>query len=151
MLSCLARASNIQELAGSIPEALEILEKYVRLLRSGRAKLDDLIVRKQLSRYPDGYKHNVLQAIAAKQLKAEGVNVSAGQTVSYIITDAGNRQPENRVITLELSGSEVRYDVHKYVELLLSSAVNVLGPFGYNLDCLRESCGRSFSPHGYYV
>jgi DNA polymerase elongation subunit (family B) len=75
---------------------------------------------------PDRYAHDVFQAIAAKQLIREGIEVSEGQTVRYLITDADNRRPGKRVKAVELIDAQTRFDVEKYVDMLILAGANIL-------------------------
>ena len=60
-----------------------------------------------------------------------------GQNVSYVITSGASRIFDNRAIPIELLDERAHYDSEKYVTLLLSSAMNILLPFGYDLEYLR--------------
>jgi DNA polymerase elongation subunit (family B) len=99
--------------------------------------LQDLFITKQLSKNPAEYRHNVMQAIAAKQLVSEGVQVSAGQNVSYILQEA-NGLSGNAVLTSELIDGPVQYDVQKYKQLLIDSTAALLSPLGYDKQRLNE-------------
>jgi DNA polymerase elongation subunit (family B) len=79
----------------------------------------------------------VLQAISAKSLMKEGVEVSAGQTIQFLITNAESKRSFRRVLPAQLVKDKMRYDVGKYLELLLFSTQNILSPFGYTMDNLR--------------
>jgi len=78
-----------------------------------------------------------LQAISAKRLMKEGVEVSAGQTIQFLITNAESKRSFRRVLPAQLVKDKMRYDVGKYLELLLFSTQNILSPFGYTMDKLR--------------
>ena len=84
------------------------------------------------------YVHNVFQVIVAFQFGKAGVEVSAGQTVKYLTTDAENKHPDRRVKAAGLIIEEDRYDRKKYLELLLSATANILNPFSYSLEKLYE-------------
>ena len=117
MIRVLAKASNSEIFVKKIPEAIEVLRGYVeRIRRDGDIR--DLIIAKQLSMHPDRYAYDVFQTIAAKQLMKEGMEISAGQTVRYLITDAENRMPNKRVKAVELINAENQFDV-KYLGLLM--------------------------------
>ena len=96
------------------------------------------MITKQLSHDPFKYAHDVLQAIAAKQLAKMGVDVSAGQTVQYLIADAKSKHAYSRAVAAQLANSTTKYDVEKYLELLFSAAENVLLPFGYFVQKIRD-------------
>ena len=137
MLSIFSEANNSSEFMALIPKALEVMQLYVLRLRTGRVSLEDLILEKRLSKNPDEYTHHVEQAIAADNLVKEGGSVHGGQTVSYVIASP-SRVWNNRVIPVELLDERTGYDSEKYVTLLLSSAMNLLLPFGYDLQHLRK-------------
>ncbi len=138
MITVLSQASNAQEFKEKISDSLEVLQGYVENLVDREVPNHQLIIAKQLSKDPDNYAHNVLQAIAAQQLMREGTRISAGQTVRYLITDADNTKPNRRVQAAELTTDATRYDVKKYSDLLFSAASNILSPFGYHPKKLRD-------------
>jgi DNA polymerase-2 len=129
MIQVLARARDSKEFMKKIPQALDVLRDYAKRLVEGKIPIEDLVIEKRLSLRPSEYAHSVLQAIAAKQLVEEGVEMSAGQTVQYIIVDSKNKHPLRRVKPAQLLNRHVRYDAEKYLELLLASATNLLGQF----------------------
>jgi len=138
MIRELAKARSAEEFVDRIPSALKELRHYAEALIRRRVEPRQLLITKQLSREPYRYAHAVFQAIAAKQLVKIGVNVSAGQTVQYLIADAKNKHAHNRVVAAPHANSKTRYDVKKYLELLFSSAENILLPFGYSVQKIRD-------------
>jgi len=88
--------------------------------------------------HPDRYAHDVFQAIAAKQLVKEGIEISGGQTVRYSITDAENKRPGKRVKAAELIDADTRFDVKKYVDMLIVAGANILSSFGYTEERLKD-------------
>jgi len=138
MIRVLAKAHNAKEFTEIIPQALDVLKEYVRRLVEGKVPAEDLLIAKRLSLHPSKYAHDVLQAIAAKQLVKEGVEISAGQTVQYLITNCESRSVFRRVKPAQLVNANVHYDTRKYLDLLLSSAENVLSQFGYSVDNLYD-------------
>jgi len=138
MVKVLAKASNSEEFMNMIPEAIEVLRSYVEKLKSGNIDVQDLIIAKRLSKNPDKYAHDVFQAVAARQLLKEGVEVSGGQTVRYLIIDAGNKRPIKRVKAAELVNAENRFDAEKYLDLLILAGADILSPFGYTEKLLKD-------------
>ena len=138
MIRVLAKAPNSEAFMKRIPESLEVLRGYVEKLRKRAVDVRDLIIAKRLSMHPDKYVHDVFQAIAAKQLLKGGIEVSGGQTVRYLITDAENRRSSRRVKAAELINAETRFDAEKYVEMLILAAANILSPFGYTQERLKD-------------
>jgi DNA polymerase-2 len=123
----LALARNRDEFLMRLPGALRLVREYIDRLRDGRVDMQELMITKQLSKDPAEYEHNVVQAIAAKRLVHEGVQISAGQNVSYII-QRGREGPEKCVLPSELIDGPIRYDVEKYTQLLLDAVKALLPP-----------------------
>jgi len=143
MIRVLAKVPNSEAFMKKIPASVEVLRGYVEKLRKRAVDVRDLIIAKQLSMHPDRYAHNVFQAIAVKQLMKEGIEISGGQTVRYLITDAENRRASKRVKAAELIDTETRYDLRKYTAMLILAGANILSPFGYNEERLTdEICYR---------
>ncbi len=138
MIKVLAKAPNSEAFGKRIPDSVEVLRGYVEKLKRRNVDVRDLIIAKQLSKHPERYAHDVFQAIAARQLLKEGIEVSGGQTVRYLITDAENRRPDKRVKAAELINAETRFDAEKYVEMLILAAANILSPFGYTQKRLKD-------------
>jgi DNA polymerase elongation subunit (family B) len=138
MIKVLANGRNVKEFMDKIPEALNVLREYVIRLIDGNVAAQDLLIAKRLSLHPSKYTHNVLHAIAAKQLVREGVEISEGQIVKYLITNSESRNVIRRVKPAQLLNTDVHYDTKKYMDLLLSSAANILSPFGYTLNELHD-------------
>ncbi len=138
MIKILAKASNSEAFMKKISESVEVLGNYVEKLRRRDVDVRDLIISKQLSMHPDKYAHDVFQAIAAKQLMRAGIEVSAGQTVRYLITDAENKRPNSRVRVVELVNGDTRFDTEKYVDMLILAATNILSPFGHTEEELKD-------------
>jgi len=138
MIKVLAKAHNAKEFMDKIPGALDVLKEYVKRLVEGKVPTTDLLIAKRLSLPPSKYAHDVLQAIAAKQLVKEGVEISAGQTVQYLITNSESKSVFRRVKPAQLLNAYVHYDTKKYVDLLLFSAASILNPFGYSTNNLYD-------------
>jgi len=68
----------------------------------------------------------------------KGIEVSGGQTVRYLITDSENRRADKRVKAAELINAETRFDVEKYVDMLILAGANILSPFGYTEEALKD-------------
>ena len=138
MINELAKAKSSQEFAERIPSALRRLRAYAEALINRKVAPQRLLIMKQLSHKPAEYTHDVFQAIAAKQLERLGIDVSAGQTVQYLICDSKNRKAYNRVRVAQLVNANTRYDVEKYLDLLFAAAENILLPFGYSAQKIRD-------------
>ncbi len=122
-----------------IPEALQILKSYVGLIRDGNVPLTDLILVNSLSKNFNEYTSNISQAAAVKQLAEEGLELMAGQSVSYIITKFKSRNPREKVRPVQLLNSMVRYDKERYVALLVRGIACILQPFGFDEEKLFDA------------
>ncbi len=138
MIKVLAKARNSKEFVERIQEALEVLRKYAKRLVDGKISTEDLLIAKRLSHRPLEYSHDVFQAIAAKQLMRAGVDVSAGQTLQYLVTDSQSKRACLRVRSAQLLGAGAHFDCRKYMELLLSSTATLLSLFDYTTDKLYD-------------
>jgi DNA polymerase-2 len=118
VLAILSEAHDFTGYTAKLEEAREILRVYEESLADGSVAIEDLIVSKRLTRAPSEYQKANQTAIAAQQLFGSGVRLRPGQTVEYIITDAGNRVPNDRVRAYALWDGWFGYDRRKYAELL---------------------------------
>ena len=139
MLDIFTGARDSGEFRLLIPKALRVLERFVGLVRERKIPLEDLVIVRNLSKNPDEYTHQVPQAIAARHLVAQGGSVHAGQQVSYILTSDQTRT----ALPPEVAGEGTVYDSERYVDLLCSSAANLLLPLGYDAKYLRSLFGGS--------
>lgn len=137
MLNLFSKASDAQQFIELVPNSLGILERYVEDVRSETVPLEKLMLTRSVSKVLGEYSQFNDNAAALIQLDHEGVDVSPGEAVRYVITDASSKDPERRVkVEPFVRGSE-EYDVEEYVHMLLSGAEGMLLPFGYNLECLN--------------
>ncbi|MEM2779567.1 MAG: DNA polymerase domain-containing protein [Candidatus Bathyarchaeia archaeon] len=138
MIKVLSKARDYDEFIGKIPESLKVLQKFAEKLLTGSATPDELLVTKRLSKRPEEYSNNVLQAIAAKQLKAAGFDIYPGQTIQYIIVDETNRNPYNRVKAAQILSPKLKFDQRKYLNMLLEAGETLLSIFNYNAGKIRD-------------
>src|SRR5467141_3182486 len=138
MLGVFSEANNSSEFKLLIPKALNVLERYTILLRKRKVPLEDLVIEKNLSKDPREYTHKVPQAIAAQHLVKEGGTIHAGQRVNYILTHDWAGTPEKLALPPELADENTVYDSERYIDLLCSSATNLLLPMGYTTKSLRS-------------
>ena len=117
-LEILAEAHDFTGYLAKLEEAREILRRCEESVADGSVAIEDLIVSKRLTREPREYSKANQTAIAAQQLFGSGVRLRPGQTVEYIITDSGNRVPNDRVRAYALWDGWFGYDRRKYTELL---------------------------------
>jgi DNA polymerase I len=138
MIKKLAESDDFEDFLVRISSALNVLREYAAKLVSEQVSIQDLLVAKRLSKSPSDYSHDVFQAIAAKQLEKAGFEVSAGQTVRYLIVNSKSRTVKNRVLAAELLKPKTRYDAQKYLDMLISAGETLLEVFGYTKEKIRR-------------
>jgi DNA polymerase-2 len=117
-LEILSEARDFPGYLAKLEEAREILRRCEESVADGSVAIEDLIVSKRLTREPREYSKANQTAIVAQQLFGSGVRLRPGQTVEYIITDSGNRVPNDRVRAYALWDGWFGYDRRKYTQLL---------------------------------
>jgi DNA polymerase elongation subunit (family B) len=70
----------------------------------------------------------------------EGVDLHAGETVRYVITDYGSKSAGKRALAFDLVDDKTVYDARRYVELLAEACSTILEPF--RGDCCAEGLRR---------
>lgn len=127
LITYLAAARSRAEFLTCLPGALSLVREYIDWLNDGRADARELLITKQLSKELSEYTHNVMQAMAAKQLAREGIQISAGQNVSYVM-QGGDKSTEECALPSELIDGPIQYNVEKYTDLLLDAVTGLLSP-----------------------
>jgi DNA polymerase elongation subunit (family B) len=135
MVEVLAQAADLAELAARIPEVLEIFVEYAWRLREGQVRLDDLTIKRTVSKEAGEYKGNSQIGLASRQMADRGVAIHPGERVRYVISDAASPDAESRVRAFPLVAPDTPYDTGKYLELLCKAAETLLWHHGY--DCNR--------------
>jgi len=135
MVEVLARADDLAEFAARIPEVLEIFVEYAWRLREGQVRLDDLTIKRTVSKEAGEYKTNSQIGLASRQMADRGVAIHPGERVRYVISDAASPDAESRVRAFPLVAPDTPYDTGKYLELLCKAAETLLWHHGY--DCRR--------------
>ena len=119
VLDVLRGASNRAEYLEMLETcAKPILDACIARLRDGQATPADLVVSKRLTKYPEEYAHATHSAIAAQSLRARGVRLRPGETVEYLICDAGAKLPSERVRPVAVLDGNALYDRGEYERLL---------------------------------
>lgn len=134
----LSSVHNYEDFLAQIPKALQILRKTAEKLIAGEVETNELLITKTLSKHPKLYLHEVHQAAAAKQLTAAGFNIHTGQTIQYLIINADDANPINRVKAAQLLPPKPRFDLKKYLKMLIEAGETLFGIFGYNSERLQS-------------
>jgi len=138
LLGLLGQAATLREARRLVPDAVERVRRYAEQVRAGGLPLADVAILNSLSKNHDEYTSNLVQVSAVRQLAEEGLELMAGQSVSYVITNYGSKVQSERVRPVELLEPDTRYDQKRYVELLVKGAAAILQPFGVDERALHD-------------
>jgi DNA polymerase elongation subunit (family B) len=138
MLAHLSGARDVEGFASLVPGALEVVGRYVDELRGRAVPLDRLLVSRRVTRELGEYRQFNDSVAALDQLERAGARTNPGETVRYIITDAGSRDADRRLRVEQVAEPGDEYDAEAYVKLVLRAAESVLLPFGYDRGRLSK-------------
>jgi DNA polymerase-2 len=135
MVEVLARADDLTGFAARISEVLEIFVEYAWRLREGQVRMEELTIKRTVSKEAGEYKGNSQIGLASRQMADRGVAVHPGERVRYVISDADAGNAEARVRAIPFLAPDTPYDTGKYLELLCRAVETLLWHHGY--DCRR--------------
>ncbi|MCL5066956.1 MAG: hypothetical protein M1368_01210 [Thaumarchaeota archaeon] len=122
-------------------EGITIFNEFARNLEEHDVPPLSLLITRRLSKNLSEYhSKRQLSVNAALKLEEQGLQLKAGQSVSYVITKYKTKGMY-RAVPEELA-EDIEYDSERYVELLADCCVTILSPFGVTKDILL-SRGRS--------
>jgi DNA polymerase-2 len=136
MLEILAEADNLAGYAARIPRVLEVLAEYAWRLAEGQVRLDDLTIKRTVSKEATEYKTNSQVGLASRQMAACGAAVHPGERLRYVISDAHAGNAEERVRAAPLLAPDTPYDTDSYLVLLCRAAETLLWHHGYDVPRL---------------
>jgi len=100
--------------------ANKILKEYLLMLQNGEVNIDELVIKKRVSKPISSYKNKNLNIIAASSL----TNIQPGESVEYVITDNRSKVSEERVKIRQIADS---YDIEYYREMLIKAYNEIMG------------------------
>lgn len=117
-----------------IEGAYKVARKTIDDLKNDEVPVEDLKIYTTLTKKPENYDSTAPHVEAAKKAIECGENISAGQTISYVVT-RGSGTISDRAEILKYAES---YDSDYYVEnQVVPAAIRVLKVFGYTADQLK--------------
>jgi len=137
MVEVLGAADDLAGYAARIPEVLDLFVEYAWRLREGQVRLEDLVIRRTVSKEASDYKTNSQIGLASRQMATRGVAVHPGERVRYVISDADAPNAEARVQAIPFASPDTPYDTGKYLELLCRAVETLLWHHGYTVERLR--------------
>lgn len=137
MLALLATAPDRAGAKALLPGLHQITAAYRARLRDGQVTAEDLALTFHLSRDPAKYKHDTMNALAAKALMRAGLTLHPGETLRYVVASAKDPVKDWRVTPLALLEGALEYDPKKYLELLERAAKEILDGLDAPAEQLR--------------
>lgn len=131
-LQLLARARDVDEIPGILPEVRRLLHRRLREIISLRLPLERYLITLRLSRSLEEYKSERVPAAAAlAQLQAAGKSLRPGQSIQFLYTRG---KPE--VYAWDQPGTldPQRLDISRYRLLFWRAVSTILQPFGLASD-----------------
>jgi DNA polymerase-2 len=110
------------------PELREIVAEAERRLVQREVLLQDLLLKRQLSRSAAEYKSNAMTATAARQAARIGKDLVGGQDVYFVVTDSKSGNPDERIRLIDYLQPETDFDLEFYREQLRRATATVLDP-----------------------
>lgn len=135
----LSQASTRREMAALVPQLMHRITQELDRLRAGHVPFYQLTIACSLSKLPNEYKVNNLNAAVARQLEAHGIELHAGEQIRYIVMDHEADTDADRVLPWSLiNGGQDGYDVAFYQERFLRAMETVLAPLGITAQMFRD-------------
>jgi DNA polymerase-2 len=117
-LAVVAEAHDYESYCRKMEDAREVLQRYLERVENGTAPIEELVVRRRMTRPPEAYKQSSATAIAARQLDRSGVPLRPGEMIEYIITKADSNCVDDRYRAFTLWEGWHGYDVAEYQRAL---------------------------------
>jgi DNA polymerase elongation subunit (family B) len=138
LLEVFTKANDSAQFRERIPEALIVLDSYLRALKNGTVPLEKLIISHRISKEVEEYSQFNDSYAALRQMKERGFDVPPGKSVEYLITDGESKSVWERVKAASFIDGNERYDTKEYGELLFRATADLLFPFGWSFEALQE-------------
>lgn len=134
LLKLLSTARNKEEYNALVPAILEQISEWENALWRHEIPLEQLFIRQSLSQDPEQYTGNGTQSIAARQAARAGLNLHAGESISYIITSANDPDRTRRVRLQPLMDTDTTADPVAYIRFLRRAMNTLLWATDVRLD-----------------
>ncbi|MBI1291151.1 hypothetical protein GC173_07885 [bacterium] len=134
LLRELAKPPDAAGYRAMVPTLLDRIAEMEGALWRHEVPLDDLVIRQSLSQDPEDYTGNGAQSLAARQSVAAGMNLHAGESLSYVLTSSDDQDRSRRVRLKALIDHETTADPVANIRLLRRAMNTLLWPGGIELD-----------------
>jgi DNA polymerase elongation subunit (family B) len=138
MLGRLSESRTPEEFVDALPQVVEIALSYANIILDGSAKKEDLILTKRVSMPLAEYRQRNESYAALAQMHEMGFELAPGQKVRYLACEG-----DERVRVEDFIDGTEEYDRSRYADLALRAASEMISPFGYDLEEMRNLMGRA--------
>ena len=108
MIDILAEGEDIRGFRRQVPEAVAYAMSRLDLLRTGKVPLKKLVVTNRLSRDPSEFTTRTVNALVARQLAKQGVQLSPGESLRYILVPGPEKgRPWELLDDKDLQGTDL--------------------------------------------
>lgn len=138
VLKLMATASGIEELKRMTSEIIQVMKVHLERLAAGRIDPLELVIKRTISKEADEYENQNMQAVVARTMAEEGVELMPGETAEFIIIDSTGKKYPQKVKPFLFYKPEDGYDTIKYTDLTIKSIEILLSPLGYDYNWIAE-------------
>lgn len=122
---------------GNSDKAIKEVKRVLKLIKSGKVPMKDLIIHTQITKNLDDYKQIGPHVVAAQKLLSNGIAVDKGTIIQYIIV-RGKGPVSQRAIPYEYSEGKI-YDKDYYINNQLIPAIaRIMDSLGYSKKDLQN-------------
>jgi DNA polymerase elongation subunit (family B) len=136
ILKELSKCDNLEELGEfARKQGIQMFNEFAKQIEDHDVPPLELLITRRLSKnLRDYFSKRQLSVNAALKLEERGLELKAGQSVSFLVTKY-KTAGVNRALPGELA-EDAEYDSRRYVQLLADSCATVLAPFGVSKEIL---------------
>jgi len=122
---------------GKPDNALKYVQKVLKAVKEGKAEIDELVIKTQLTRNIEEYKSIGPHVIVAKKMHELGLPINPGTLISYVITKGGGKLIRERAkLPEEVKPKE--YDPDYYMDnQIIPPIEGIFGVFGITPEQLK--------------
>jgi DNA polymerase elongation subunit (family B) len=123
----LGHANDAAEFQNKIPAALRVLKEWVAKISNGLIPIEQLAVKKAVTRTMEKYKANCAQKAILQQLYQKGIDVHPGESIEFVYSNMNAGSYLSRVRLVE---EGVKIDVEKYIDLFVRGTFELFNFMG---------------------
>ena len=122
---------------GNSDKAIKEVKRVLKLIKSGKVPMKDLIIHTQITKNLEDYKQIGPHVVAAQKMIDNGISVEKGTIIRYIIV-RGKGPLSQRAVPYEYSEGQI-YDKDYYINNQLIPAIaRIMDSLGYSKKDLQN-------------